>query len=67
MLCFPYFTDNSNGCHLMFKIYFRTVVIYIKEPVFLIFESHGYGSNNRFFDFLRATDMDPRTGGFYVI
>jgi len=46
VLCFPYFTDNSNDCHLMFKIYFKTVVIYIKEPV-SIFES---------------TDMDPITG-----
>jgi len=52
VLCFHYFTDNSNDYHLMFKIYFRTVVICIKEPIFL---------------FLRATDMDPRTGGFYVI
>jgi hypothetical protein len=34
VLCFPYFTDNYNDCHLMFKIYFRTVLIYIKEPIF---------------------------------
>ncbi len=41
--------------------------LYISKNRFFIFESHGYGSNNRFFDFLRATDMDPRTGGFYVM
>ncbi len=41
--------------------------LYISKNQFFIFESHRYGSNNQFFDFLRATNMDPRTGGFYVI